>query len=153
MCNDVPSPSTVGLVAIISSLNPPSRTRRTNASIVSCSGPIRSSGAIRAQQHVVQPSIHARLLQRHQVAGLLDHAQNVLLPAWIAANRTLFALRQIIALAAVLDVVFDVANRVGQRHRLVAMNAQNMIRQPLGRLLADAGQFGKLVDELNDGLR
>ena len=32
------------------------------------------------------------------------------------------------------------------------MNAQNMIRQPLGRLLADAGQLGELVDELDDGL-
>ena len=47
MCKAVPSPSTVGLVAMITSLNWPVRTRSTSGSMVSCSGPIPSNGAIR----------------------------------------------------------------------------------------------------------
>src|SRR5262249_49908607 len=47
MYSAVPSPSRVGLVAMITSCTPPCCTRRSRASAVSCSGPMLSSGASR----------------------------------------------------------------------------------------------------------
>ena len=71
MYSDVPSPSTVGLVAMMTSTKFPVRTRSTRASIVSWSGPIPSRGAIRAEQDVINALEDAGLFQTHQIARLL----------------------------------------------------------------------------------
>ena len=55
--NAVPSPSTVGLVAIITSVKLPFAARSINCSIVNCSGPMFSSGAMRPSSTWYSPCL------------------------------------------------------------------------------------------------
>jgi len=66
------------------------------------------------EQHVIQPAIDARLFQSHQIPWLLDYAQLRPITSLVAANRTQFALGQVVTGAAIMDVFSDVADRVGQ---------------------------------------
>ena len=49
--------------------------------MVNCSGADPFQRGNSPQKDVIQPAIHARLLQGHQVARLLDHAEQVPLAA------------------------------------------------------------------------
>ena len=115
--------------------------------MVNCSGadPVQRGNS--AQKDVIQAVIRARLLQGQQIARLLDHAQQVPLPPGVAADVAFLFFRQIITVSAIPHVFLDVADGVGQRHRLAAADPQDVIGQSLGRLLADARHLGKLVDQ------
>ncbi len=101
---------------------------------------------------MIQSAIHARLLQRDHVAGLLDDAQLILAAALILADFTELRLREIVAVPAIADVLLDRANGVGQLQRLARLHTQNVIRDPLGGLLADSRQASELVHKTSDGL-
>ncbi len=75
MYRAVPSPSTVGLVAMTTSRNDPAADpldQGLDGELVRAD-PFQGGNA--AQQHVIQAAVHARLLQGHQVPRLLDDAQ------------------------------------------------------------------------------
>ena len=110
-----------------------------------------SSGRDPAQQHVIQPAKHSRLLQRHQIARLLDDAEQTSIALRIAADHALVGLRQIITRLAVADIFLYVADRVGQAQGFGFVDPQDVIGEPLGRFAADAGQLGELVDQSADG--
>jgi len=76
---------------------------------------------------------------------LLYHAKQATVAPGIEANLALVSFGEVKARFAVVDVFFDVADRVGQAHRLGAVHAQHVIRQPLGTLSPDAGELSEFV--------
>jgi hypothetical protein len=89
-------------------------------------------------------------LQRHHITGLFDNADDVLLPARIAANPTEFLLRQIEALGAGPDDILDSPNRFGQFHGFFRAASQDVMCQPIRRLPTDARQSGELINQVSD---
>ena len=87
-------------------------------------------------------------LQGQQVFGLLDDADQSLVAVGIGANRTGVGFGQVVTNRAIADARFDVANGVGQEHRILGILLEKMESDPLGRAGADPRQFGKLGDEL-----
>src|SRR5689334_24016070 len=101
----------------------------------------------RAAEHVVAAAVLVRALDRDDVAGLLDHADQLGVAALIQADRAARPLREVEADLAERDLLLDVADRLGQRGGVLAGGAPDVERQPLRRPLADAGQLGELGDE------
>ena len=64
-----------------------------------------------------------------------------------AAIEARVGIRDVVAHRAFADIGFRVANRVGKRHRVFRLRAQQKKREPLRRFLADAGQMFQFVDQ------
>src|SRR5262249_23711014 len=123
----VPSPSSVGLGARITSRTPPRRTRSTSAVPVSPPRPPPSRGADRpppvegcepAAEHVVEPLISTGPLEGRYVSWGLDHAQQPGVAPGVGADRTQVAVRQVEALAARADLLGYRPQGVGEAARV-----------------------------------
>ena len=104
----------------------------------------------RSAEHVVAAVELARALDRDHVAGLLDHADRVGLAAVVLADAAGGLGGEVEADLAVADGLLDLADRVGQRQRLLVGDAEDVECEPLGRTLPDAGQARELGDQAVD---
>ena len=91
-----------------------------------------------------------RALDREEVGGLLHDADDRAVAASVEADRAELLLGQVSALTAEADALLDLANRVGERDRLLLRDAQKVEREPLRRAGADAGQARELGDQVVD---
>ena len=105
----------------------------------------------RAAEHVVAAVELARALDRDHVARLLDHADRGGLAALVLADAAGGLGGEVEADLALPDGLLDLADRVGQRERLLVGDAQDVEGEPLRRALPDAGQAGELGDQAVDG--
>src|SRR5439155_19053922 len=85
--------------------------------------------------------------------GLLDDADQRVVPPGVLADRAHLLLGQVPALAAEADAFLDLLDRRGERERLVLADLQQVEREPLRRPLPDPGQARQLRDEVLDGGR
>jgi hypothetical protein len=81
---------------------------------------------------------------------LLDHADGGRLAALVLADPAGGLGREVEADLAVADGLLDLADRIGQRQRLLVGGAQDVEREPLRGALPDAGQASELRDEAID---
>src|SRR5262245_62559489 len=104
----------------------------------------------RAAEHVVEPAVLVRALDRDQVGGLLDDADDRVVAPRVTADLAGLILRQVPALAAEADPLLDLLERAREGQRLVLRHAEEVEREPLRRALADAWQARQLCDEVVD---
>ena len=92
-----------------------------------------------------------RALDRDHVARLLDHADPWPLAPLVLADAAGGLDREVEADLAQPDRLLDLADRVGERQRLLVGTREDVEGEPLGGALADAGQARQLGDEPIDG--
>ena len=92
-------------------------------------------------------------LDRDHVARLLDHADHGAVAALVLADPAARAHGEVEADLALGHGLLDLADRVGERERLVLRHAQDVESEPLRGALPDAGQASELGDEAIDRRR
>ena len=92
-----------------------------------------------------------RPLERDDVDGLLDDADDRAVAPRIGADGAELVLGQVAAVAAEAHALLHLGDRVGERERLVLRHREQVERQALGGAGADPGQAGQLRDEVVDG--
>jgi hypothetical protein len=102
---------------------------------------------------VVTATVLVRALDRDHVARLLDDADQRGVAPLVLADRAARALGEVEADLAQRDLVLDVADRLGERVRVLLARAQDVEGQALRRAVADAGELAQLGDEALDGRR
>src|SRR3954470_9404532 len=105
----------------------------------------------RAAEHVVEAAVLVRALDRDQVGGLLDDADDRVVAPLVAADVAPLVLSQVPALVAEADALLDLFERAREGERLFLRHAQQVERKPLRGALAHARQAGQLRDEVFDG--
>ena len=107
----------------------------------------------RAVQHVIAAAKLAHALDREEIGRLLDDADHLGAAPRVGAQRTRITLREREAHRAEPRLVLHREQRLGQRLGVLALAAQDVERQPRGRLLADPGQARQLLrsDALIEG--
>ena len=101
----------------------------------------------RAAEHVVAPAVLVRALDRDDVAGLLDDADEARVAALVLADATARRVGEVEADLAQPDALLDLADRVRERGRVLGRGAQDVKRQPLRRARADPRQLAELGDQ------
>ena len=104
----------------------------------------------RAAEHVVEAAELGGALERDDVDGLLDDADERVVAARVAADRADLVLGQVAALAAEAHPLLHLRERGGERERFVLRPLQDVEGEPLRRPRADAGQAAQLRDEVLD---
>ena len=102
-------------------------------------------------EHMVQAVVFPGPLQGEHVLGLLHHADGGLVPAAAAADRAQLIVCQIAADLAGVDFLVGVQNGLGKALGLLLGHAQHVVGQPLGGLVADAGQAFEFLHQLLQG--
>ena len=72
-----------------------------------------------AAEDVVDAAVLVRLLERDEVGGLLDDADDRVVAAGVEADAAELLLGQVAALAAEADALLRLADRLGERERLL----------------------------------
>ena len=110
------------------------------------------ANVIHGRQHAVQDVIDAVILaaalEREHIARLRHDADSTLVALRRGADGARLLIGEILADTAAVDVFLGVHNGGCKLQRLLLREGQNMKRQPLRALAPDAGQRGKLVDEI-----
>ena len=101
----------------------------------------------RPVQHVVQTVELTRALDAQNIGCLLDHAQHLLVAVGVAAKYAQVAVADVVADAAEAQLVLHVEQGLGKLFGVLARGTQDMKRQPLRGLLADARQAFEFVDQ------
>ena len=116
-------------------------------------GPDPLQGRQPPEKNVINARIRPGTLQGHQVAGLLDHADQPLVAPRVAADgaKRLVGLGQVEASLAVANPFLDRPDRLGQGQGLLGLALQDMMSQPLGRLGANAGQATERLGQAIQG--
>src|SRR5690606_38603569 len=107
--------------------------------------------AERAAEDVIAPVVLVRALDRDDVAGLLDDADQPRVAPLVLADAAARLVGEVEAHLAQADALLDLPDRVGQRGRLLGRAPQDVERQALGGALPDPGQLAELGDEALDG--
>ncbi|CAI7674331.1 unnamed protein product, partial [Penicillium discolor] len=107
-------------------------------------------GADRAAEHVVQAAELPRALDRRDVLRVLDHTDQCLVAAGVATDRAAFLLRDVAADLAEADPDADLGQQLGETGDVERRRLQDVERDALRRLRADAGKAAELVDQLLD---
>src|SRR5918999_2892395 len=94
-----------------------------------------------------------RALEREEIDGLLDDADDRSVTPLVAADPADLVFGQVAALAAETNAFLHVGDRAGERARLVLRRPQEVEREALRGARADPGQTGQLRDEVLDGGR
>ena len=150
-CSAVASPVVVGFVASTTSVTPPASSARVELVDPQVLGVDAVDRRQRAAEHVVAPAELVRALDRDDVAGLLDDADHRAVTPLVLADRAARPLGEVEADLAEADLLLDVADRVGERDRVLRRAAQDVEREPLRRARADARQLAELGDQALDG--
>ena len=146
-----PRPSTFGFVARMTSVTPPADRARAGPDL-QIVGTDALQRRQRAHQHVIDTLELARPLDRRDVLRLFDDADEVLVAVRARAVRARVGVGDAVADRAVGDAILQLADRVGQPLGLFARRLQDVKREPLRALRADAGQALQLLDEANKRL-
>ena len=94
----------------------------------------------RSAEHVVEPSVLVRPLERDDVDRLLDDADDGAVAARVEADRADLVLGQVAALAAEADALLDLLDRRGERQRVRLGDREQVKREPLRGARADPGR-------------
>lgn len=86
------------------------------------------------------------------IGGLFDDANEFLIPSRAAAVDARLYVGDVIANGTEAQLRLDVTDGYGERFGIFAARAQDMERQALSGLAADAGQFPEFVNEPGHGL-
>src|SRR5262245_60316871 len=92
----------------------------------------------RPAEHVVEPAVLRRPLERDEVDRLLDDADDGAVAARVAEDLADVLLGQVPALAAETDSLLDLLDRERERIRFFLGDAEEMERESLGRPHPDA---------------
>ena len=92
-----------------------------------------------------------RPLERDDVDGLLDDAHDRAVAPRVGADHAELLLGQVAAVAAEVHALLHLADRLGERERLLRRHGEQVERQPLRGARADPGQARQLRDEVVDG--
>ena len=98
-------------------------------------------------QHVVTAIEMAGLLDRRDIGGFLHHANLALVAGGAGTINARINIGNIVADGAEAQAGFHIAHGSGQRLGIVVAGAQNVKREPLRGLAADARQFLQLVNK------
>ena len=109
-----------------------------------------SMGLMAPEQHVVAAVELAGLLDRDDVAGVLDHAQHRGVAPVVGADRAQLALGHVEAALAEPDPRLRLGDGPGQPLGVLGGQLQEVEGDALGRLRPDAGQAAELVDQRLD---
>ena len=112
------------------------------------SGPDALQRRQRAHQHVIHALELARLLDRRRRSAAPRRRRSARIAVVAAAERARVGVGDVVADRAVGDALLDVAQRVGEPIRLLARRLEDVEREPLRALRADAGQALQFLDEL-----
>ena len=104
----------------------------------------------RTAEDVVEAAEFAGALNRDQVDGLLDDADQRVVAPRVETDRAPFLLGEVAALVAEADALLDVLDRRGEGERLVLRSLEEVEREPVRRARAHAGEAGKLCNEVLD---
>ena len=107
----------------------------------------------RPVQYVVDAIEMPRLFDCSDVGWFLEHADQLLVAGWTGAIDTGIDVGDVVADRTQAQIGFDIANCGRKRFSVVFARAQNMKRQTLGALAADARQLLELIDEPGHRLR
>lgn len=147
----VASPSTVGLVAMMTSETPPAEIGSEQLLDTKLLGTDAPQGGNHAVQDVVGRFEFVGALQRHDVPRVLNHADDRTVPGLIAADGAQLLVGQVAAHLAVMDFFMGFQN--GRRQRpwppCPAAGAQN--RPAAGPTSGRCGQPFKLLDQTERG--
>src|SRR6185436_18040081 len=91
----------------------------------------------RALQHVIPAAKATRAIDRDQIAGLLDHANDLRRALAVRADRTRIGLGEPVAGLAEARLLLQRLQRVGEAVRQAAVGPQDVEGQARGGLLAD----------------
>jgi hypothetical protein len=92
-------------------------------------------------------------LDTGDVRRLFHNTNNRLIPRRIAAELAWIDVCDVVTDGAQVELGFQVSDGIRQRESVLLRGAQDVERQALRRLSADAGQFAELVNQLGKGLR
>ena len=137
-------------MARISSVTTPSARRTISSRTRRSSGPDALDRADRPAEHVVAAAELAGLLDRDDVLGLLDHADDRQVAPRVAADPALLGLGDVAADAAEPHLVLDLGQRADQPAHVDRVGGEQVERDALRALGPDAGQPAELVDQVLD---
>src|SRR5690606_13182706 len=106
--------------------------------------------ADRSAEHVVEPAELARALDGRDVLRILDDADQLRVAARVAADAAALLLGDVAAHFAELHSRAHLGEQLGEPDDIEGRRLQDMERDPLRGLRADAWQPAELVDELLD---
>ena len=141
MCSAVASPVVVGLVASTTSRTSPAVDARVELGDLEVLGVDAVDRRQRAAEHVVAAAELVRALDRDHVAGLLDDADQLGVAPLVLADPAARPVGEVEADLAQADPLLDLADRVGERERVLVVGAQDVERQPLGGAPPMPGQL------------
>ena len=141
------SPSTVGLVARMTSSISPLADPGHQIGDAQLLGPDAVQRRERAVEHVVDAVKMARLFDGGDVGRFLDHADNLLIARRTAAVDAGIDVGNVVADGAQTQLGFDVANGGGEGFGVVRARTQDVKGEALRALAADSRQLLKFVDE------
>src|SRR5690606_11144340 len=104
-------------------------------------------GADRAAEYVVLAAVRTGALDRQDVLGFLDDADDVRVPTHAAADAPLLLLGDVAADRAEPDLLGERDEPLGKPLGVRRVPGEHVERDPLRALRADAGQPAQLVDE------
>ena len=104
-----------------------------------------------AAEHVVAPGPLVGPLDRDHIARLLDDADQLGVAPGVLADPAARPDREVEADLALSNRLLHLADGVGERQRVLRVDAQEVEREPLRGPLADAGQPRELCDQAVDG--
>ena len=107
----------------------------------------RRDGAV---QHVIQPLKPARVLNRHQVERVLDHANQRGVARRVLADGTRIGVREVAAALTSLNALVQGRDGRPQDERLAGRPSQQKEGQALRGLGANGGKPRELVDQPRD---
>ena len=144
----VASPSTVVEVASTSS-STPSVSRGQSSVERQLVRPDAVHGRERPVQHVVEPLVLARALDREDVRGLLDHAEHLGVAARVLADgaQRRLALLDVRAARAAVEAALGVEQRARERLDVALRAVEQVEGEALGGLRADPRQPPELPDQ------
>ena len=104
-------------------------------------------GADDAAEHVIEAAIRARALDRLHVARLADDADHGAVAAQVLADVALLARGVREAHGAEVHLLLDLEDRAGKAPCLLGVGLEQVVRDALSRLRADAREPAQLVQK------
>ena len=96
-------------------------------------------------QYVVEPVVLPRTLYEHDVVRLLQNADRGSIAVGVAADWAQVTFRDVVALRAELDLLAHVRHGIRELLSFVAVHSEQVKRNPLGGLGANAWQTLEFV--------
>jgi len=102
---------------------------------------------------VIAPAILPGAFERDDVDRLLDHADQTRVTRTVGTHQARIGLAEVAAPGTEADALLDRPDRLGQTQRVLLGHPQQVHRQTLCALLADARELGEFLDQQFEVLR